>query len=113
MTDHFHALLWIDHREAKVFQFNAMDVDCTTIRSRPMIACIIRRIDEPIASLIYLLTSHVWRQDHNAFSHQDRGSIELVANKKSDVVGIYLPPDANCLLSVADHRCAAVIALTR
>lgn len=58
---------------------------------------------EPIASLNYLLTSHVWRQDHNGFSHQDPGFIDHVANKKSEVVRIYLPPDANCLLSVADH----------
>ena len=58
---------------------------------------------KPIASLNFLLTSHVWRQDHNGFSHQDPGFIDLVANKKSDVVRIYLPPDANCLLSVADH----------
>ena len=57
----------------------------------------------PIASLNYLLTSHVWRQDHNGFSHQDPGFIDHVANKKADVVRIYLPPDANCLLSVADH----------
>ncbi|MFZ6759631.1 phosphoketolase family protein [Undibacterium sp. Ji50W] len=57
----------------------------------------------PIASLNYLLTSHVWRQDHNGFSHQDPGFIDHVANKKSEVVRIYLPPDANCLLSVADH----------
>ena len=57
----------------------------------------------PIASLNYLLTSHVWRQDHNGFSHQDPGFIDLVANKKAEVVRIYLPPDANCLLSVADH----------
>ena len=57
----------------------------------------------PIASLNYLLTSHVWRQDHNGFSHQDPGFIDHLANKKSDVVRIYLPPDANCLLSVADH----------
>ena len=56
-----------------------------------------------IASLNYLLTSHVWRQDHNGFSHQDPGFIDHVANKKSDVVRIYLPPDANCLLSVGDH----------
>ena len=56
-----------------------------------------------IASLNYLLTSHVWRQDHNGFSHQDPGFIDHVANKKADVVRIYLPPDANCLLSVADH----------
>ncbi len=58
---------------------------------------------KPIASLNYLLTSHVWRQDHNGFSHQDPGFIDHVANKKSDVVRVYLPPDANCLLSVADH----------
>ena len=58
---------------------------------------------KPMASLNYLLTSHVWRQDHNGFSHQDPGFIDHVANKKSDVVRIYLPPDANCLLSVADH----------
>ncbi|NEW87748.1 phosphoketolase family protein [Rhodopseudomonas sp. WA056] len=58
---------------------------------------------KPIASLNYLLTSHVWRQDHNGFSHQDPGFIDHVANKKSNVVRIYLPPDANCLLSVADH----------
>jgi xylulose-5-phosphate/fructose-6-phosphate phosphoketolase len=58
---------------------------------------------KPIASLNYLLTSHVWRQDHNGFSHQDPGFIDHVANKKSDVVRIYLPPDANSLLSVADH----------
>ncbi len=58
---------------------------------------------QPIASLNYLLTSHVWRQDHNGFSHQDPGFIDHVASKKSDVVRIYLPPDANTLLSVADH----------
>ncbi len=58
---------------------------------------------KPIASLNYLLTSHVWRQDHNGFSHQDPGFIDHVASKTSDVVRIYLPPDANCLLSVADH----------
>ena len=57
----------------------------------------------PIASLNYLLTSHVWRQDHNGFSHQDPGFIDHVTGKKADVVGIYLPPDANTLLSVADH----------
>ncbi len=57
----------------------------------------------PIASLTYLLTSHVWRQDHNGFSHQDPGFIDHVVNKKGEVVRIYLPPDANCLLSVADH----------
>jgi xylulose-5-phosphate/fructose-6-phosphate phosphoketolase len=58
---------------------------------------------KPIASLNYLLTSHVWQQDHNGFSHQDPGFIDHVAKKKADVVRIYLPPDANCLLSVADH----------
>ena len=57
----------------------------------------------PVASLNYLLTSHVWRQDHNGFSHQDPGFIDHVVNKKADVVRVYLPPDANCLLSVADH----------
>jgi xylulose-5-phosphate/fructose-6-phosphate phosphoketolase len=57
----------------------------------------------PIASLNYLLTSHVWRQDHNGFSHQDPGFIDNVVNKKADIVRIYLPPDANCLLSVMDH----------
>jgi xylulose-5-phosphate/fructose-6-phosphate phosphoketolase len=57
----------------------------------------------PIASLTYLLTSHVWRQDHNGFSHQDPGFIDHVVNKKADTVRVYLPPDANCLLSVADH----------
>lgn len=58
---------------------------------------------QPIASLNYLLTSHVWRQDHNGFSHQDPGFIDHVVNKKADVVRIYLPPDANTLLSVVDH----------
>ncbi|CAN5425956.1 phosphoketolase family protein [soil metagenome] len=58
---------------------------------------------QPIASLNYLLTSHVWRQDHNGFSHQDPGFIDVVANKKADIVRIYLPPDANTLLWVADH----------
>ena len=58
---------------------------------------------KPIASLNYLLTSHVWRQDHNGFSHQDPGFIDLVANKKADVVRIYLPPDANTLLWTGDH----------
>jgi xylulose-5-phosphate/fructose-6-phosphate phosphoketolase len=57
----------------------------------------------PIASLNYLLSSHVWRQDHNGFTHQDPGFIDHVANKKAEVIRIYLPPDANCLLSVADH----------
>ncbi|GGF96635.1 MULTISPECIES: phosphoketolase [Rhizobium] len=58
---------------------------------------------KPISSLNYLLTSHVWRQDHNGFSHQDPGFLDHVANKKADVVRIYLPPDANTLLWVADH----------
>jgi len=57
----------------------------------------------PIASLNYLLTSHVWRQDHNGFSHQDPGFIGHVVNKKAEVVRVYLPPDANTLLSVTDH----------
>jgi xylulose-5-phosphate/fructose-6-phosphate phosphoketolase len=57
----------------------------------------------PIASLNYLLTSHVWRQDHNGFSHQDPGFIDHVVNKKSEIIRVYLPPDANTLLSVADH----------
>jgi xylulose-5-phosphate/fructose-6-phosphate phosphoketolase len=57
----------------------------------------------PIASLNYLLTSHVWRQDHNGFSHQDPGFIDHVVNKKADVVRVYLPPDANTLLTIADH----------
>ncbi len=57
----------------------------------------------PIPSLNYLLSSHVWRQDHNGFSHQDPGFLDVVMNKKADIVRIYLPPDANCLLSVADH----------
>src|SRR5262245_35242879 len=57
----------------------------------------------PIASLNYLLSSHVWRQDHNGFSHQDPGFIDHVTNKKADVIRVYLPPDANCLLSVTDH----------
>jgi xylulose-5-phosphate/fructose-6-phosphate phosphoketolase len=57
----------------------------------------------PIASLNYLLTSHVWRQDHNGFTHQDPGFIDHVMNKKADIVRVYLPPDANTLLSVADH----------
>lgn len=58
---------------------------------------------KPIASLNYLLTSHVWRQDHNGFSHQDPGFIDHVMNKKADIVRVYLPPDANTLLSVTDH----------
>ena len=57
----------------------------------------------PIASLNYLLSTHVWRQDHNGFSHQDPGFIDHVVNKKAEVVRVYLPPDANCLLSVTDH----------
>jgi len=57
----------------------------------------------PIASLNYLLSSHVWRQDHNGFSHQDPGFIDHVVNKKAEIVRVYLPPDTNCLLSVADH----------
>jgi xylulose-5-phosphate/fructose-6-phosphate phosphoketolase len=57
----------------------------------------------PLPSLNYLLSSHVWRQDHNGFSHQDPGFIDHVANKKAEVIRVYLPPDANCLLSVADH----------
>jgi xylulose-5-phosphate/fructose-6-phosphate phosphoketolase len=57
----------------------------------------------PIASLNYLLSSHVWRQDHNGFTHQDPGFIDHVANKKAEVIRVYLPPDANTLLSVADH----------
>ena len=57
----------------------------------------------PLASLNYLLSSHVWRQDHNGFTHQDPGFIDHVVNKKADVIRVYLPPDANCLLSVADH----------
>src|SRR5688500_5138533 len=57
----------------------------------------------PIASLNYLLTSHVWRQDHNGFSHQDPGFIDHVVNKKAEHIRVYLPPDANTLLSTADH----------
>jgi xylulose-5-phosphate/fructose-6-phosphate phosphoketolase len=57
----------------------------------------------PVASLNYLLTSHVWRQDHNGFTHQDPGFIDLVMNKKPEVIRVYLPPDANTLLSTADH----------
>src|SRR6185437_2864686 len=56
-----------------------------------------------IASLNYLLASHVWRQDHNGFTHQDPGFIDFVMNKKADIIRVYLPPDANTLLSVADH----------
>jgi xylulose-5-phosphate/fructose-6-phosphate phosphoketolase len=58
---------------------------------------------KPIASLNYLLSSHVWRQDHNGFTHQDPGFIDHVVNKKAEIIRIYLPPDANCLLSVTDH----------
>jgi xylulose-5-phosphate/fructose-6-phosphate phosphoketolase len=57
----------------------------------------------PIASLNYLLASHVWQQDHNGFTHQDPGFLDHVVNKKADIVRVYLPPDANCLLSVANH----------
>ncbi len=57
----------------------------------------------PIASFNYLLASHVWRQDHNGFTHQDPGFIDVVVNKKAEVIRVYLPPDANCLLSVIDH----------
>jgi xylulose-5-phosphate/fructose-6-phosphate phosphoketolase len=57
----------------------------------------------PVASLTYLLSSHVWRQDHNGFSHQDPGFLDVVVNKKASVVRVYLPPDANTLLSVSDH----------
>jgi xylulose-5-phosphate/fructose-6-phosphate phosphoketolase len=64
-----------------------------------------RKLDwrEPIASLNYLLSSHVWRQDHNGFSHQDPGFIDHVVNKKAEVIRVYLPPDTNTLLSVMDH----------
>ena len=58
---------------------------------------------QPVASLNYLLSSHVWRQDHNGFSHQDPGFIDHVVNKKAEIIRVYLPPDANTLLSVADH----------
>jgi xylulose-5-phosphate/fructose-6-phosphate phosphoketolase len=66
---------------------------------------VIRELEwrEPIASLNYLLSSHVWRQDHNGFSHQDPGFIDHVVNKKAEVIRVYLPPDANTLLSVTDH----------
>jgi xylulose-5-phosphate/fructose-6-phosphate phosphoketolase len=57
----------------------------------------------PLASLNYLLSSHVWRQDHNGFSHQDPGFLDHVINKKAEIVRVYLPPDTNTLLSVADH----------
>jgi xylulose-5-phosphate/fructose-6-phosphate phosphoketolase len=58
---------------------------------------------KPIASFNYLLSSHVWRQDHNGFSHQDPGFLDHIVSKKADIVRVYLPPDANCLLRVADH----------
>jgi xylulose-5-phosphate/fructose-6-phosphate phosphoketolase len=58
---------------------------------------------KPIPSLNYLLSSHVWRQDHNGFTHQDPGFIDHAVNKKAEIVRVYLPPDANCLLSVIDH----------
>jgi xylulose-5-phosphate/fructose-6-phosphate phosphoketolase len=58
---------------------------------------------QPIASFNYLLSSHVWRQDHNGFSHQDPGFIDHVVSKRAEIIRVYLPPDANCLLSVADH----------
>ncbi|MCL5047596.1 MAG: phosphoketolase family protein [Firmicutes bacterium] len=58
---------------------------------------------KPLPSLNYLLTSHVWRQDHNGFSHQDPGFLDVVTNKKPEITRVYLPPDTNCLLSVADH----------
>ena len=61
----------------------------------------------PIPSLNYLLTSHVWRQDHNGFTHQDPGFLDLMVSKKAEVVRIYLPPDANCLLSVTEHCLAS------
>ena len=63
----------------------------------------------PIASLNILLASHVWRQDHNGFTHQDPGFIDHVCNKKAEIIRVYLPPDTNTLLSVADHSCAAGI----
>lgn len=56
-----------------------------------------------VSSLNLLITALVWRQDHNGFTHQDPGFLDVVANKSPSVVGVYLPPDANCLLSVADH----------
>ena len=61
----------------------------------------------PIASLNYLLTSHVWRQDHNGFSHQDPGFIDHVVNKKAEVIRVYLPPDTNTLLSTMRHCLAS------
>ncbi len=78
------------------------EVDGLKTASRPK-AC--REIPwrRPIASLNYLLTSHVWRQDHNCFSHQDPGFIDYVCNKKAEIVRVYLPPNANSLLFVTDH----------
>src|SRR5947208_424464 len=67
----------------------------------------------PIASLNILLSSHVWRQDHNGFTHQDPGFIDLVMNKKAEIIRVYLPPDANCLLSVMDHCLRTRQATTR
>ena len=69
--------------------------ECRTLRWRA-----------PISSLNYLLTSHVWRQDHNGFSHQDPGFVDLVANKKPEIIRVYFPPDVNCLLVTAE-RCLA------
>ena len=66
----------------------------------------------PIGSFNYFLSSHVWRQDHNGLSHQDPGFIDHVVNKKAEVVRVYLPPDANCLLSVTDHCLRAAITST-
>ena len=62
----------------------------------------------PITSLNYLLTSHVWRQDHNGFSHQDPGFVDHVINKKAEVVRVYFPPDTNTLLSTAEHCLASM-----
>ena len=66
------------------------------VQDRPWLAA-------PISSLNLLISSLVWRQDHNGFTHQDPGFLDLVSNKSAEVTRIYLPPDANCLLSVADH----------
>ena len=71
-------------------------------RSGSKYAVTFRGVGE-VASLNYLLSSHVWRQDHNGFSHQDPGFIDHVVNKKAEIIRVYLPPDANCLLSVTDH----------
>ncbi len=65
-----------------------------------------------MASLNYLLSVHVWRQDDNGFSHQDPGFIDHVVNKKAEIVRVYLPPDTNCLLSVTDHVYAAATTST-